>query len=183
MSNWKMQPSLYYLPAILLVGIGLGIGTYSLGFDSNLWHLILLHSLTSFFIGFPLLVVTTNQDWFNRRIAHPFYRILTMVGLFIAIGLLATEVEWFFRTLLKDHIANYRPFVSRGGLFNVIISTILGVSYYYHFDPFKSPEEEMVAEAEETIDLLENIPIKKSGGIHLMACQHIAVIEAYEKYA
>ena len=176
------------LPAILLIGIALGIGHYAVGIWPTLGQSILQQVLISLVIGYLLLLVITNaSDWLPPNISKIKKHAL-LVLCFSLIGILGAEVESLVRCFLFQE-ADYFRFHNEGGyLFNAILSNILGFSFYYYWFPIISntaneEEEKIIEEAPTTEPPLTTIPIKQGESISLHALDNILYFEAYDNYS
>lgn len=172
------------LPAILLIGIALGVANFSLGVWPTLGQSLLQQVLISLVIGYLLLWIITNiSEWLAPNISNT-KKYLILVACFICVGMLGSVVESLVKYFLFQQ-TNY-PIFSNGGtyLFNAILSTILGFSFYnYWFSLKANPANEEIIE-EATIDTpLTTIPIKQGESISLHALDDILYFEAYDNYS
>ncbi|MEM8484102.1 MAG: LytTR family DNA-binding domain-containing protein [Bacteroidota bacterium] len=188
-TTWKLGPALRYLPVIILIGLGIGIANHAIGFRALLAEAMLLNTITSICVGFPLVLIYTNADFLWQR--PPLKGATAQGGLvvfglaFALIGLASSEVELLVRTLgLND--GPYVPF-SGGGTYvaNAIISVILGFSF---LNPMPAQDEKgqastTVAADEQPDTVLETIPVNQGAAIHLVPVPTLGLLEAADKYA
>ena len=173
------------LPAILLIGIALGIGLFAVGIWPTLGQSILQQVLISLVIGYLLLLVITNApDWFPSNISK-IKKYALLVLCFSLIGILGAEVESLVRCFLFQE-SDYFHFHNEGSyLFNAILSNILGFSFYnYWFPSISNAANKPIIE--ETIIIeppLRTIPIKQGESISLHALDNILYFEAYDNYS
>ena len=174
---------------MLAIGVALGFAGNALRSESNLGRSIILHTLTSFNIGFPLILISINA----RHIAasqSQNYRIVILGLLFALIGIVASEIEVAVRTFFFSD-ETYQPF-SAGGLylFNAILSNILGFSIMNPLRTEKVGQE--VSEFDSSVgalpnnfevDRLSKIPVKKGAAFHLLPVEGLVLFEAADKYA
>ncbi len=178
--NWSIRPSLRSIPFIIVIGIAIGIANYAMGPSLTLGQTLLLQTLTSFCIGFPLVVITANAEWIGQDQAHS-HRLIVFGLLFGTIGMVASEIELLTRTLLFNN-GSYQPFAG-GGLyiFNAILSIILGFTFLNLF-PATRPEPETDDTPSAELPLA-TIPIKQGDAIHLLPVHALCLVEAADKYA
>ena len=62
MKNWTVKPTVRYLPAVIAIGIALGVASHAIGFESGLVESVILHTITALLIGSGLIFVVTNAD-------------------------------------------------------------------------------------------------------------------------
>ncbi len=191
-TSWNVGPALRYLPIIIAIGIGIGIANHAIGFRAVLYEAMLLNTVTSICVGFPLVLIYTNADflWQYPPLKDSAERSgLIALGLvFALIGVFASEVELIVRTLgLQD--GPYVPF-SGGGTYlaNAIISIILGFSFMNPVQQRMESEAKEVAEdvpveEEAGDDVLETIPVTMGTAIQLVPVATLGLLEAADKYA
>ncbi len=187
LKNWSYKKAISYIPIVLAIGVALGIAGNALRSESNVVRSIILHTLTSFNIGFPLILISINA----RHIAaaqSQNYRIVILGLLFALIGMLASEIETIVRAFFFSEEA-YQPF-SAGGLylFNAILSNILGFSIMNPLRADKDTAEEIDAipnshGTEDEVERLNKIPVKKGAAFHLLPVEGLVLFEAANKYA
>lgn len=178
--NWSIRPSLKSIPIIIVIGIAIGIANYAMNPSLTLGQTLLLQTLTSFCIGFPLVVTAANAEWIGQDQAYS-QRLIIFGLLFGVIGMVASEIELLTRTILFNK-GSYQPFAG-GGLyiFNAILSIILGFTFLNLF-PVTRPET--VTEDPLPADPpLATIPIKQGDAIHLLPVDALCLVEAADKYA
>lgn len=187
--TWKVGPALRYLPVIIAIGLGIGVANHAIGFRNSLFEAMLLNTITSLCVGFPLVLIYTNAAflWQQPPLKGTTERGgLVVLGLtFALIGAFSSEVELAVRTLgLQD--GPYVPFTG-GGTYvaNAIISTILGFSFLNPL-PARIAEDTTFAEAPAVVPeepVLETIPVNTGAAIQLVAVSEIGLLEAADKYA
>lgn len=176
-----------YWPAILGIGLALGIANYSLGIWPNLGQSIVLQMVISVVIGYLSLLVCFNvQDRVTQ--VSPFAKYAGLVLIFVSIGTLGTIVQHLSSLLLfpaqQLHLSS-GPF-----FFNAILSSILGIMFYQWVElrhP-KSPTAEILVEVdseedEEEPEILTKIPIRQGESISLCPVDEVAYFEAYDNYS
>ena len=176
----QIKPSLKFIPAIIATGIALGVASLAIGFRDNLLHSLILHTLTSCTIGYPLVLIAINKERLSIREGISI-GIIALGLVYAAIGIIAAEIELIAAHLLAGE-GTYR-FFTGGGIywFDAIISIILGFSIFSMASAFiQSPEE---TAADESQPALTTVPVKKGDTIHLLPINTITVIEAADKYA
>ena len=62
MKNWTVKPTVRYIPAVIAIGIALGVASHAIGFESGLVESVILHTITAFLIGSGLIFVVTNAE-------------------------------------------------------------------------------------------------------------------------
>ncbi len=187
--TWKVGPALRYLPVIIAIGLGIGVANHAIGFRASLFEAMLLNTITSLCVGFPLVLIFTNAAflWQHPPLKGTSERGgLVVLGLaFALIGALSSEVELAVRTLgLKD--GPYVPFTGGGTyLANAIISTILGFSFLNPLPArgVQDDPEDPAPAAATAEPALETIPVNSGAAIHLVPVPTIGLLEASDKYA
>ena len=176
------------LPAIILIGIALGIANYSIGVWPTLGQSILQQILISLVVGYLLLLIITNiPDWFPSNISTT-KKYLILIACFSFIGFMGAEMEALVKCFLFQQ-EDYLLFNNKGSyLFNIILSTILGFSFSYWFSLKQAAIKEEVMEEpiEETTITdtpLTTIPIKQGESIVLHPLDTILYFEAYDNYS
>lgn len=176
-----------HIPTILLIGIALGVANYALGVWPNLGQSLIQQIVMSFVIGYPLVVISLNyQLWFNSDSSN--FKQYGVLGLlYCLIGLIGTENQelvqkYFFQT------GEYQPFNSQAGtyIFNVILSSILGISFIKMAPKEVAKEEDIEAinpTKEEAEPPLTAVPIRKGETTTLHPPQEIMYFEAYDNYS
>jgi len=167
-----------YLWLILLIGLALGVANYALGVWDALGRSILLQVIISLAIGYPSIVLATNEAQLLPANLQEWQRTLLKVLVLFAIGCLATEIH-----LLADYLlfsAKGYSLFSGGGIyvFNGILSTILGLMMY-RWVGASTPEP--VTQNENVI--LDRIPLKQGEGTVLYQVTDILYFEAYDNYS
>lgn len=187
MKHWKFKPAFTYLPIIIAVGIALGVADNAIGLQPDLISALVLHTLTSLCIGFPLLVITINRELIGQGQSHN-YQLIVVGLLFALVGMVASELEMLVKTLAFSD-EPYKIF-SGGGLylFNAILSVVLGFGIMY---PVTHRSDQVTKSA--VVEVLESpgpdkaelstIPIKKGDIIHLLPVESLSMLEAADKYA
>jgi len=106
---------------------------------------------------------------------------------FLVLGAIAVEVESLIRGVIFK-TGDYQPFSSgRIYLFNGIISTILGFSFFQNKNLFPQPDAPEHSPTEEApLEVLEpilKIPVKQGETILLIPIERIGYFEAFDNYA
>lgn len=179
-NRWSIRPSLKYIPAIIAIGLAIGVANYAMGTALTLGQTLLLQAITSFCIGFPLVLIATNAIHIKQEQSNN-QRLIGFGLLFAVIGVTASEIELLTRALLAND-ENYR-FFSGGGLyiFNAILSIILGFTFLNVL--FAKAPEPMADDPSSEEPPLDTIPIKQGDAIHLIPVDTLCLIEAADKYA
>ncbi len=202
LKNWAFKPAINYLPIIIAIGVALGVADNALRTETNLVESIILHTLTSLCIGFPMVAIVINAKYIAANQSES-YRIVLFGLVFALLGMIASEIEIAVRDTVFRH-SGYQPF-SGGGLylFNAILSVILGFSI---MNSLKAQRENRmkgengglmidaasVAEVEDDVKRQEKqpsvaeltkIPVKKGAVIHLLPLDSLSMFEASDKYA
>ncbi|WGK64852.1 LytR/AlgR family response regulator transcription factor [Croceiramulus getboli] len=193
-TSFRFKPANRYLLHILLVGLGIGTANYLLQNDLNWMQWCIQSVVTSFMIGYTLVVLGLNRAWLQERLPNLKIRIVMLFFLFTVAGLLATEVEHLMRALIFQN-QYWNPFSSGTlYLFNAIIACILGFSF---FQTVYSEDSSVAAgpiQAKPKIDpndighekhpvILTQIPVKQGEDILLISVQEVLYFEAYDNYA
>lgn len=98
-NRWSIRPSLKYIPAIIAIGIAIGVANYAMGTSLTMGQTLLLQAITSFCIGFPLVLIATNAKHSEQEQPNN-QRFIGLGLLFAAIGVVASEIELLTRALL-----------------------------------------------------------------------------------
>lgn len=172
-----------YLPHILGIGIIIGGANYSLGSDANLGQTIVTQSITSFCIGYPLLLVIFNQKLLGARIKQKIFYYLILSILFLLIGILGSEIEMLARSFLFTS-GTYHPF-SGGGIyvFNSLLSLALGFSMLSTIVLMRGQETTENTNIKLPQEAITTIPVKKGEHVLLKPVDEIIFFEAFDMYA
>ncbi|MBW1294855.1 LytR/AlgR family response regulator transcription factor [Aquimarina litoralis] len=178
-----------FIPHILLVGIGIGTANYIINGTLN-WVQWCIQSLsTSLIIGYTLVVIGLNISWFTAIFKSKLKVYLFIALTFFGIGVFATEVEHFIRSLIFQ-TQQFVPF-SSGNMyfFNGIISLILGFSFFQNQIlktkniKFNPPEEAETAKPINDTASITSIPVKQGENIFLIPIDDIVCFEAFDNYS
>lgn len=185
MRNWDIRPTLRYMPAVIAVGIALGVASHAIGFREGLIEAVVLHTLTSFLIGCSLIFVVSNSEL--PRLNQSGSGRLVLLGLvFMGIGVLAAEIELLVQASFFS-AEPYRLFSGEGiYIFDAILSIILGFSMFTTLRGLRADEGEVDAKEAEGLPAetqLTKLPVKIGDTIHLLPIMSISQIEAADKYA
>ena len=189
MATIKLTEANKHLPAILLIGMALGIANFSLGFWPTLGQSLLQQVLISLVIGYSLLIVVTNTSQLFSTTTSDSKKYLILFSCFAFVGLLGAEVESLVKCFLFQQ-ADYHFFNNSSSyLFNAILSTILGYSFYNWLSQKEEPVKETVTQEQPIQELLHQetplttIPIKQGESTLLHALEDILYFEAYDNYS
>ncbi|WP_299769552.1 LytTR family DNA-binding domain-containing protein [uncultured Dokdonia sp.] len=182
-----------FLPHILFVGIGIGTANYIMNGNLNWIQWSIQSIVTSFLIGYILIVIGLNKTWFTSHFTSKIKLYLFLFSVFFLIGALATEVEHYIRSLIFQS-QDFQPFSSgKMYVFNGIIALILGFSFFLNYMPKNSTSNEsheylkrQENEPQKPLDTKEtitNIPVKQGETILLIPITDIVYFEAYDNYA
>lgn len=185
-----------YLPHIMLIGIGIGTANYIMNDGLNWAQWIIQALSTNLIIGYSLVTIASNKSWFNALIETKWQLILSLFFIFFFIGIIATEIEWIIKTIIFNS-EPFKPF-NAGKMypFNGVISVALGFSFFQNSHLFKSNKQDKAGKAQddseaeektvktpESVAIISNVPISKSGNISLIPTLDIVLFEAYDNYA
>ncbi len=177
-----------YLSSILLIGIALGVANFSLGFWPTLGQSLLQQVLISFIIGYSLLLVVTNASQWFSSVTSDINKYLILLACFFFIGLLGAEVESLVKSFLFQQ-TEYHLFNSGSYLFNGILSSILGFSFYNWLFQKEATIKEAVIQEQPIPEILHQetplttIPIKQGEKISLHPLSSVLYFEAYDNYS
>lgn len=173
-----------YIPFILIIGIGIGTANYVINDGLN-WIQWVIQSLsTSFIIGYTLVVISLNKPWINFHFQSKLKRYLILTGVFFFIGVFATEIEHFIRSLIFR--SEQFELFSGGNMyvFNGIIALILGYSFYQNH---RIKRKKVTPESHETesnkSNNIDKIPVKQGDNIMLISTDDIIYFEAFDNYS
>ena len=167
-----------------LVGVVLGIGQYFFQGQGPFLQVLLIHVFTAFNIGFPLLIIVFNKHiFFGSR--SKFVEILFLLLSFIALAVLASELEIIFRSVIS-YRTSYSPFSNLElHLANSVITSVLGFAFYYL--PIGSIRDEKEASSpittQEKPARLDRIPVRHKKETLLVDFDSVLYIEAYDNYS
>ena len=119
-----------YLPYIFLVGVGIGTTNYIIHRDFNWFQWVVMSTLTSFIVGFTLLLISSNKAIIKQYLHQKWKLYSVLLIVFFLIGIIATEIESLIKTVIFQ-AGVYLPF-SSNNLYvpNSIISIFLGFSFF-----------------------------------------------------
>jgi len=181
-----------YLPHILLIGLGIGTANFVMNGELNWLQWVIQSLFTSLVIGYTLIIAAINKVWLENLFPTTWKRYFLLFGIFFVAGMIATEGEQFMRSVVFSN-QGYQAFT--GGkmyVFNGILSTILGFSFFQHKYYFANavleketlveptPEENSTAEVLSSID---KIPVKQGDTILLIPTADIVYFEAFDNYS
>lgn len=176
-----------YWSVILLVGAALGVANYALGIWPSLGQSLVLQVLMSVVIGYPLIVISFNESSWWPLNFEPKKRYLILVGCFILIGLIGSELQLIANHLLFNQ-SGYQLFHAGGVyMFNGILTSVLG---FMTLNWTASKSDSTTEETKEAADLdqpvevkLSNIPLRKGESTTFMPLENIIYFEAYDNYS
>lgn len=183
--SFSVNRATRYLPYIILVGIGIGTANFTINGSLNWIQWSIQSVVTSLIIGYSLVVIGTNRQWFLSRISSTLLRYFLLAGIFFLLGMIATEVEHIIRSVVFQSEA-FAPFSSvKMYIFNGIISLILGFSFFTGYYRFKDREQiiERKEESKFSGDVVDKVPVKQGDSIILIPLNEVVYLEAYDNYA
>jgi len=182
MKNWTVKPTIRYLPAVIAIGIALGVASHAIGFESGLVESVILHMITALLIGSGLIFVVTNADLVSPESSESIRSVIFGL-LFMVIGVVAAEIEVGLRTVFFGN-GSYQPFAGEGiYLFDAIIAIILGFGMFTTLRNAVKPDESAGKDPAEHLEPLSTLPVKKGDSIHLLPLGSVCLLEAADKYA
>lgn len=189
--RFSFQESNKRIPAILLIGIALGIANYSLGVWPNLGQSLIQQIVISFVIGYSLVFISYNHSSWFRPSVSKYRKHALLLFLFCLLGIIGTESQDMVRKFLFQE-GSYTPFSMERGVyvFNAILSVILGI-VFLKLALIKETKEDLKEESEEVLvpeeniqeDPLLTIPIKKGEVTTLHSSDEVIYFEAYDNYS
>ncbi len=176
-----------FLPHIVLVGIGIGTANYVMNDGLN-WIQSCIQSLsTSFIIGYTLVFIGLNRNWFISYFNAKGKLYLFLFIAFFLVAVLATEIEHLIRSLVFQR-QPFQPFsAGKMYVFNGIISLILGFSFFQSYFPKNRDTKQ--DNHEDDINLLDSgepmtsVPVKQGETILLIPIDDIVYFEAFDNYS
>mgnify|MGYP000315158743 CR=1 FL=1 len=168
-----------YLPTLLLMGPCLGLAGYFMGSAEKMGEALLIHTVICLSIGYGLLFILHNKSWMLPGGRPDWQQKLGLALLFIAIGIVGSEIEQMVRMLLFEHGPYHFMRLHGGHAFNAILSPVLGFTFDRIFKEIPSKEEAKPP----TKVILEKIPVKKGDHTIFILVEDIAYIEAADIYA
>ncbi len=175
-----------YIIQILIIGVGLGIGSFALGLGNNLEQSIIQHVLISLIIGYGILLTTYNYPkWLGKKTTLFRTKIILLV-VFSLIAVIATMVDLFIRNIVFNH-QSY-DFSNEGGvfIFNIIIALIVGFGHDALINPKRQIEKTAIPANSQAALLnteLKEIPIRQGEITKLHQVEDIIFFEAYDNYS
>ena len=181
-AHFELKKGTRFLPQIALVGLGIGTANYVLFGNFNWLQWVIQSLLTSFIIGFGLVIIGANKSWFTARFGAP-WKVLGIVSLlFFAIALLSTEAEQVLRALVFQEKEYRFGTAANLYLFNTIIALVLGLSFF-QFDALWSKTEARPNKEDSSLDVIDKIPVKKRDAIAFIPLEEIVYFEAFDNYS
>ena len=181
-----------FLPYIAMVGVGIGTANYFINEGLNWIQWVIQSLATSFLIGYPLVLAAANKATFKSYFKQPWQLYLCLLVLCFLLGAITSEIEQVLQATVF-HRGPYQAF-SAGSmyLFNGIIATVLGFSFFQNDAIFQPIQEDREPEAEAatapalestTVAPITKIPVKQGDNIRLVPIQEIVYFEAFDNYA
>jgi len=177
-----------FIPFLMILGIALGFAEIFMGSSYNNIQVILVHILTTFLIGYSMLVILLNHNSLFSTLSNIWFKYFVWMILLIIVALVASEIEVIFRTVVFDN----KPyqFLSGGNIYllNAIVTTAVGIGSYLSIN-FEWPKKDILQEDKPASDKtpetepITQIPIKQGENIVLLAVDEVAFIEAYDNYS
>jgi hypothetical protein len=177
-----------FLPFLILLGIALGYAEVVMGSKYNTLQVILIHLLTSFLIGYSILILLINDKILFSKLKHVWQKYIVLLVLFIAVAIIASEIEVICRNVIFDN-SPYK-FLSGGKIYllNSLITIIIGFGSYISIQfpwPGQVKEEEEIENegVNQELEAIQQIPLKEGDNIILLDVNEVAFFEAYDNYA
>jgi hypothetical protein len=176
-----------FLPFLLFLGIALGFAEIVIGSPYNKVQVILIHVITSFLIGYTILIILANHETIFRSVHSNWQKYLILLSILIVIAIIASEVEIIFRTVVFDN--QPYQFFSGGKMyvFNAIITVTIGIGSYISIQwPWlnKASQSEFASTSELfEEESIERIPLKQGEDIVLINIEQIVLFEAFDNYS
>lgn len=184
-----------FLPHIVFVGLGIGTANYIMNVNLN-WIQSIIQSLsTSFIIGYTLIIIGLNKDWFTSYFGSKVKLYAFIFLAFFLVGVFATEVEHVIRSLVFQN-QQLRLFSSgKMYVFNGIIAMVLGYSFFQNaFLKNKNSKPDVHQEHWQlqknktngplnTTNSITNVPVKQGGNILLIPIEDVVYFEAFDNYS
>ena len=176
-----------YIKWILVVGLAIGVANFALGVWPTLGQSIVQHIITSFIIGYSLLLVVFNLPHFLPDNISDVKKYGIFIILFSLIGFLGSEIEILVRRFLFQQ-GDYQ-FLTGGGiyLFNAILSTILGFGIQTWVLGKNTTEIQIENQPtpiqDQSPEISTTIPIKQGENINLHSLENVIYFEAYDNYS
>lgn len=191
--SFSIKKANRFFPYILFVGIGIGTANYIMNGNLNWLQWSVQSIVTSFLIGYTLVVIGLNKTWFTSHFTSKVKLYLFLFSVFFLIGVLATEVEHYIRSLIFQS-QDFQPFSSgKMYMFNGIIALILGFSFFLNYSlknsatdeshEYLDRQENETTKPLDTKGTMTNIPLKQGETILLIPIADIVYFEAYDNYA
>lgn len=163
---------------IVLIGLALGVANYSLGIWDSLGRSMLLQVIISLAIGYPSIVLATNEERLLPGSLPKWQQNLLKALVLFLVGCLGTEIQ-----LLADYLlfsAEDYALFSGGGVyvFNGILSMVLGLMMNRWLG--ENTTDPPIDKEEISLD---RIPLKQGEGTVLYPVADILYFEAYDNYS
>ncbi len=173
-----------WLLHIIIIGAAIGSANYFRGaFGSNLLQAMVINTVTSLGIGYPLIVLIYNESLITGKSKSKIARWLLLMLCFIIIAFLGTELERF----ISSKLLNLYPYIFLGGgsayFLNVVITAILGfsMSYWINLSTHSSAENRL--QKDKDLKANESLPIKVGRKVEFVKLADIVLLEAADNYA
>lgn len=186
-SNLELKKVNRFIPFLLLLGVALGLVEIFMGSEYNSLQVILIHILTTFLIGYAMVLILINERSLFTTIVNLNIKYFVLLLLLVLVSIIASEIEQIFRTVAFDN----KPyqFFSGGNIYllNTIVTITIAVGSYLSINfiwPETIAEEHKDGkQVEETHEAINQIPIKQGDNIFLHNVEEIAFFEAYDNYS
>ena len=180
-----------------MVGAGIGTANYFMNGGLNWLQWVIQSFVTSFLIGYPLVLIAANKKNLNPYFKHPWQQYSYLLVICLLLGAATSEIEQLLQAAIF-HQGPYEIFsAGKMYLFNGIIATVLGFSFFHNDAMFHTLQEgqELAPEADASTTVKESptaptiqapiskIPVKQGDNIRLVPIQEIVYFEAFDNYA
>lgn len=169
-----------WLPAMLLVGLALGIANFALGVWSSLGQSIALQMVISVVIGWNILWLSYYHHSLREK-ASKYYRLFVLLLAFAVVGVVGTAIQALANTLLFN---TDLTLIDQLGVyaFNAILSMVLGYQVAAWVGGQVVQTKAQITEQNERPSAFR-IPVKHKDGVVFYERSQIAYFEAYDNYA